>query len=169
MLLETERDLYRRCWGSGYTKSQCAVPMISFIAGKVNQGDKVLEIGSGDGTTMFGLRAKGLNVTGSDIYSTRSEIVECSAWDLPFKDGEFNVTFSTDVLEHLPTEMVDKAISEILRVTSRQSIHIIATFLDIRLGEVVHKTVNPIEWWVKKFDSLNTNKQLLILDREKFL
>lgn len=165
----TEKDLYKRCWNSGYTKSQCALPMISFIAGKSKDTDKILEIGSGDGTTLRGLREKGYDVIGTDIYSTNPDIVECPAWDLPFKDGEFDVTFSTDVLEHLPTEMVDKAISEILRVTNSKSIHIIATFLDMRLNEVVHKTVRPIEWWQEKFNSLNSNKQLLVLDREKFL
>lgn len=169
MLAETERQLYKSCWKNGYTKSQCAVPLISYISNLASKEDKLLEIGSGDGTTLKGLRDKGFNVIGSDIFSNSEDIIECPAWELPFEDGRFDITFSTDVLEHLPTEMVDKAILEILRVTKKKSVHIIATFADIRMGEVVHKTVRPIEWWQDRFLALNSNKELIILDREKFL
>lgn len=168
--MNEEYELYKRMWTSGYRKSQCAIPLISFIEKECLQTDRMIEIGSGEGTTIRGLKAKGYEVIGTDIYSTREDIVECPAWALPFGDESFDVSFSTDVLEHLPTESVDDAIKEILRVTKRKSIHVIACWGDVRNGEVLHKTVMPIKWWQEKFAQLNTQgKELIVIDRDRFL
>lgn len=168
--MNNERELYKKMWTTGYRRSQCSIPLISFIKKEYITGETALEIGSGDGTSLRGLIAEGVNVTGTDIYSTRSEIIECPAWELPFADNSFDLTFSTDVLEHLPTDMVQKSIVEILRVTNRKSIHIIACWEDVRDGEVLHKTVRKIYWWNDLFSILNKDKkELIIMDRDQFI
>lgn len=166
MLDTEERTLYEGLWNNGYKKSQCAIPLIAFLEKHCTKEDTLLEIGSGDGTTLRGLKAKGYKVTGTDIYSTSEDIIECPAWRLP---SDADVTFSTDVLEHIPEEKIDETIREILRRTIRKTIHIIACWPDIRNGINLHKTVKPIAWWQEKFSALNTNKEILILDRDGFL
>jgi hypothetical protein len=163
-LNKSEKKLYKTLWDIGNYKSQCAAPFVDFIKERVNKTDRILEIGSGDGTTMFGLRELGYDITGTDIYSTHKDIIECSVWKLPFKDNEFDVVISTDVLEHLPTDMVDKSISELQRVAKRH-IHIVACWADRQRvkGEVVHKTVRPISWWKGKFNNQE------IIDRDDFM
>jgi hypothetical protein len=90
-LVKSERKLYKTLWDSGDYKSQCAEPFIDFIKDRVSKTDKILEIGSGDGTTMFGLRQIGYDIIGVDIYSTHKDIIECPIWELPFKDNSFDV------------------------------------------------------------------------------
>lgn len=164
-LAESERELYKTLWDNGDYKSQCAKPFVEFLKSRLNKTDKVLEIGSGDGTTLFGLNELGFNVIGSDIYATHEDIVECPAWQLPFGDESFDYVISTDVLEHLPTEMVEETIKKIQRIGKKQ-IHIIACWADRQRveGEVVHKTVRPIAWWKEKF-----SKDALIIDRDDFM
>jgi ubiquinone/menaquinone biosynthesis C-methylase UbiE len=116
------------------------------------------------------LNPRGFTVIGCDIAPNRSDVIECPAWSMPFADKQFDVTYSTDVLEHFPTDLVDIAIAEILRVTKHKSIHVVATFDHVRNGEVLHKSVYPIEWWKEKFAKLNTQGiELVIKDREPFL
>jgi len=166
----TEREVYQKMWTTGYKRSQCAVPLVELVKKHIKAGEKAIEIGSGDGTTIRGLEAIGIKATGTDIYSTNSSIIECPADNIPFGDDFFDVSFSTDVLEHIPTSLVDDSIREILRVTSRLSIHVIACWGDERDGIVLHKTVQKIAWWKDKFNSLNTeNKELVIIDRDAFL
>ena len=164
-LVKSERKLYKTLWDSGNYKSQCAKPFVSFIKDRVGKTDKILEIGSGDGTTMRGLKDLGYDITGTDIYATSKDIIECPIWELPFKNQSFDVVISTDVLEHLPTDMVDKAISELSRV-AKKNIHVIACWKDRQRvkGETVHKTVKPITWWQGKF-----NKDDEIVDRDVFM
>lgn len=169
MIEQSERELYKQLWNQGYTKSQCAVPLAVYIKKNVPVGKRILEIGSGDGTTVSLLSEAGYDITGSDIYSTHEMIIEAPAWELPFPDESFDLVVSTDVMEHLPTEKVDEAIKEIYRVTREKVIHVIACWLDMRNGEVVHKTVRPIEWWQQKFAPPVSTKEAVILDRDRFL
>jgi 2-polyprenyl-3-methyl-5-hydroxy-6-metoxy-1,4-benzoquinol methylase len=164
-LEKSEKKLYKYLWDSGDYKSQCAAPFAGFIHEQVQKTDRILEIGSGDGTTMFELKKLGHDVTGIDVHSTSPDILECPVWRLPFADGEFDVAISTDVLEHLPTDMVEQSVKELERVAKRQ-IHVIACFRDRQRveGEIVHKTVRHISWWKKKFKD---SKE--IIDRNYFL
>lgn len=166
---KTEHELYKKMWNTGYRKSQCAIPFISLLMKEIKHGERSLEIGSGDGTTMNGLIKERHDVTGSDVYSMNQSIIEFPAWDIPFQDNHFDVTFSTDVLEHIPTEMVKPSIIEILRVTKRKSIHVIACWEDMKDGEVLHKTVMKIPMWIELFNSINQGKELMIIDRDDFI
>jgi ubiquinone/menaquinone biosynthesis C-methylase UbiE len=170
-MIATERDLYKRLWTTDYKRSQCAVPMASKVIKEVRKEDNLLEIGSGDCTTASILLKEGYKIKPSDIYATCPMVVECPAWALPFVDKEFDVSFSTDVLEHLPTDKVVDSIKEILRVTKRKSIHVIATWGSTsKDGEILHKTVREIDWWQDIFKQNNPNNvDLLIISRDAFL
>jgi pseudaminic acid biosynthesis-associated methylase len=45
------------------------------------------------------------------------DFLEGDAYNIPFEDGHFDLTFTSGVLIHIPPEKIDKAISEIYRVS----------------------------------------------------
>lgn len=88
------------------------------------EGEKVLDIGCGDGAVALYLKKKvNLKISGIDISQTavdsaKAKGLEARVFDaeekLPFKEGEFDVVFWGDNIEHLFDPM--KTILEIKRV-----------------------------------------------------
>lgn len=167
-----EKELYERMWNGWYKgrPSPCAVPLVDLVDSHVNADDVLLEIGCGDRTTISRLIDIGHTAVGCDIVKQHDDTIEACAWDLPFEDNQFDVTYSTDVFEHFPTSKVEDAIRETLRVTSRKSIHVIATFKAQHHEATLHKTVRHIEWWREQFHRLNDkNIELAIIDTNVIL
>jgi ubiquinone/menaquinone biosynthesis C-methylase UbiE len=95
---------------------------------------------------------------------------EAPAWRTNFADMQFEYTCSTDVLEHIPTELIDDTIKEIYRLTKRKTIHVISTEPDKKYnGHEVHLTVKPIEWWREQFARLKpaSDVSFILLDRKE--
>ena len=187
-----EKNKYDKAWDIGAENdSRCAYPMANYIIKTIPKSYKILDIGCGSGLTTQILRSNGYNVTGVDItlkgldlqhkpfnfgqhipkrILTKKDFYQAPIWDMPFKDNEFDFTFSTDVLEHLPPEMVYETIEEIYRVTNIKTYHCIATFRDNRHGFIFHLSVESIIWWKKQFDQLNKNNITTeIINRKEFL
>jgi SAM-dependent methyltransferase len=64
--------------------------------------------------------------------------------------------YCTDVMEHLPPEEVDDAI-RCMMMAANHIFFQISTVDDVmgeRIGEKLHLTVKPYEWWLKKFRDL---------------
>jgi SAM-dependent methyltransferase len=89
---------------------------------------KLLDAGCGPGFLMQMLKEIEVEVVGIDAspagissapVGVRDKIVLGSVLDLPFKDKEFDVVLSREVLEHLTVIELHKAISEMCRVSSR--------------------------------------------------
>lgn len=176
LIEQEEKRKYTKAWECGAEgPSKCVTPLIKYIS-QCGHG-KMLDIGCGNGVVAMALRDKDFDCYGLDITSAglipgmRNYFYEAPIWHMPFKDNEFDFTFSTDVLEHIPPQMVDHAIREIYRITKRKTFHNIATFEDNRLGFRFHLTVQPIEWWREKFARLNTKKlglDIVLSDRASF-
>ncbi len=170
-----EKKKYDDCWTSSYKRSQCAEPLIKHVLANMKKGYKVLDIGCGDCTTVLGLRAAGVDCTGVDISLAGvpdgvHDVFGAPVWDMPFEDDQFDYSVSTDVLEHVPTEMIPKAIKEIYRVTKRKTFHVVALFDGIRNGVVLHMTVKPIEWWMAQFDAIKSDGlDVLVVHRDLFM
>lgn len=171
-----ERTKYDECWMTGYGKSQCALPLVSHVKVRSKKNWKCLDLGCGDGTTVDLLNKNDVNCTGVDItlFGLQKGIAgkyrEAPLWRLPFEDNEFDYTFSTDVLEHIPTEKVRDVIKEIYRVTKYRTFHVIAMFPGIRNGVVLHMTLKKIEWWRSQFSRLNRKKiDAKIITRKEFM
>jgi hypothetical protein len=65
--------------------------------------------------------------------------------------------FCTDVLEHIPTEDVDKVLDNCLAACKHVFFQI-STVDDVMggmIGHPLHLTVKPYEWWLKKFTERN--------------
>lgn len=188
-----EKEKYVNSWKDGSeNNSRCAYPLACHI-GHFNKDWKMLDIGCGNGLVVNTLRNQGFNVYGVDItleglnlnhpmkkrqylqefpdYPTdRKNFYEFPIWETPFKDNEFDFTFSTDVLEHIPPKYIDRSIKEIYRITKIETFHCIATFKDNRGGYIFHLIVEDIEWWKDKFQLLNFDKiKTELIDRKDFL
>lgn len=76
---------------------------------------------------------------------------------LPYEDNEFDVITSFDVLEHLAPEGVDTAIREMARVALHRLVLTIASIQAHNRGpgeELLHLTLQPIEWWHGRLKAL---------------
>ena len=84
----------------------------------------LLDVGCGDGTLLQSLDS-GLLRVGLDISHTTLRLAEtghrvlASSDILPFRENEFDIVVSTEVLEHLPPVVFEAACSEMQRVAKR--------------------------------------------------
>jgi len=62
--------------------------------------------------------------------------------------------FCTDVMEHIPPDQVDLVLENILRSANNVFFQISMEddVMGARIGEPLHLSVHPYEWWVKKFN-----------------
>jgi ubiquinone/menaquinone biosynthesis C-methylase UbiE len=94
---------------------------------------RILEIGAGTGRQGLELRKHGYDVAmieieSSDYLSERlCEITNYNGRDIPFADAEFDIVFSSNVLEHVPE--LDQLHKEIRRVLKSNgfAIHVVPT------------------------------------------
>jgi pseudaminic acid biosynthesis-associated methylase len=98
--------------------------------GKMAKSSRILEVGCNIGNELLCLRAMGFtNLYGIDIQSdvvkaarsrnTDITFLEGSAFDIPFKDGYFDMTFTAGVLIHISPKDIKTAMREIVRCTRR--------------------------------------------------
>jgi SAM-dependent methyltransferase len=81
---------------------------------------------------------------------------DLSKWPYPkeLKDAKYG--YCTDVMEHIPPEQVGLVLKNILR-SARHVFFNIATEPDgfgALIGEQLHMTVQPFEWWLERFNEL---------------
>jgi hypothetical protein len=95
---------------------------ISALNGLIGPQTAILDVGCGEyGIATF---LRGPQITGTDILDpeqvrSRIRYVPGSIIDLPFGDGEFEIVLAIDVLEHLPVELREKSVHELVRVASK--------------------------------------------------
>jgi len=69
---------------------------------------RLLEIGSGSGWQAKALEENGFSVSGIDLATSKYKekkvwpVVEYDGSNIPFEDNEFDIVFSSNVLEHIP-------------------------------------------------------------------
>lgn len=121
-------DEFRDAWEELYASQGRlwrGVADISWMG--IRPGDRVLDLGCGNGKTSEALVTAGAEVTGVDF--SPSAIDSCAGWlggrasfevadvrRLPFGDGTFDAVVSVHVLEHVPASDVNRASEEIMRV-----------------------------------------------------
>jgi ubiquinone/menaquinone biosynthesis C-methylase UbiE len=125
----------------------------------ISKGSKsVLDVGCGKETVFKDeIERLGYSYTGIDIvkFDWGNDVGDIT--NLPYDDGNFDLSSCTDVLEHLEETEIDKAILQIKRV-SRKGVLLRANSdsspqtIDGVVVEL-HKTIKPFEWWKEKFSS----------------
>jgi len=110
-------------------------------------GDRILDVGCGGGAGVRKLVELGGYAEGCDISTEVAKYwggIEhlcksgVTAWDLPYKDGEFNIIMACDVMEHIPPELLYKTMDEFKRVAN-------TLYLTIAFCESYEKIDNRIE------------------------
>jgi SAM-dependent methyltransferase len=103
--------------------------------GVLGPGLRVLEIGSGRGTLLHELRARGLDVVGIETSAERVAealarypglpIQQTAGTRLPYPDEVFDVVLSFDVFEHIPDS--DAHLNEVRRVLKPRGWYLLQT------------------------------------------
>jgi len=121
---------------------------------------RVLDIGCAFGYIVKRLRDKGIDAWGIDIshYALSQAPVDVkpylkhgSADNLPWPDNYFDMVVTFGTLEHLDSEMLPKAISEIKRVAKRGIITVSPGDDNDFDNDITHQTKQPLFWWRAQF------------------
>lgn len=163
-LQDRERALYDEAWAlDGYADFAPGVrylsAFLSMTEGLRAPHDRVLDAGTGSGKGAVALLDAGFRVTCCDI--TPAGLVD-DARALPFVPAVLwhdlsdsgipphDWAYCTDVLEHIPTEMVGLVLSRLLDAADKGvflSISLVPDQFGAMLGQPLHLTVRPFVWW----------------------
>lgn len=122
--LDEMENLYKGRFG--YTRKE----MNSEFIGNLDRDMKILEVGSNIGNQLLCLQIMGFNnLYGIELQSyaielsksrtKRINIIEGSAFDIPFKDSYFDLVFTSGVLIHINPDDLNNAMREIYRCTRK--------------------------------------------------
>lgn len=143
---------------------------LAIFKDQIDKGDRVIDFGCGTGKSSKFLTKAGLDVFLVDFCENCLDIEifiqamrpksniqffqEC-LWDLTeaVKPSEWIICF--DVLEHIPEGKVDWVLEEMASRMKKGGLLHICLREDIcgeLIGDILHVTVKPENWWLKKID-----------------
>jgi len=150
-----EKDMYEKAWAGEHGKDyvdRCQVTSESrkAIFEKIFRFNtksfrSVLEVGCNKGHNLDAIRGYGdYNVVGVEINKTlctRPDIINGSAYDLPWQHDVFELTFTAGVLIHIPPGRLHEAMDEMRRV-SKKYVMMIEYFAEKETGTKYQKDFN---------------------------
>ena len=155
----SEKDKYRLMWMfPDYREVSPGAHVAAFYVEKFKPEGIVIDFGCGTGKGSIELKELGLEPNLIDFADNcRDE----GALDFPFMEWDLTEEipaqsvhgFCTDVMEHIPTEDVDKVIKNIMDCSEKVFFQI-STVDDVGgelIGATLHHTVKSHEWWLDKF------------------
>lgn len=97
---------------------------------KINRSARVIEVGSNIGTQLLCLQKMGFkNLYGIEPQNYAAQkakenseginVIKGDAFDIPFKDGYFDIVFTSGVLIHINPKDIKKALKEIYRCSAK--------------------------------------------------
>lgn len=125
-----------------------------------------LDIGARDGHMSLLLAQRCDSVTALDLSEPRiaHEKVKCVAGNvcaLEFADNSFDLVVCTEVLEHIPTDQLQRACAEIARVTRKIAVIGVPCRQDLRIGKTTCLScgkINPPWGHVNSFDEARLSR-----------
>ena len=145
-----------------------------FLEG-MDRSIRVLEVGSNVGNQLLCLQSMGfVNLYGIELQSyavelskartKRINIIEGSAFDIPYKDGYFDLVFTSGVLIHINPSDIVWALREILRCT-REYIWGFEYYVDEHI-EIIYRGHQELLWkadyaklYLQQFEDLKIAKE----------
>jgi SAM-dependent methyltransferase len=121
----------------------------------------VLDAGCGSGDVVRYLTSKGYDARGIELSKTVLEdfasdllkkgiVQQGSLTQLPFRDNEFDVVFSSEVLEHINEEDIPQVVAELCRV-SKEIIFLTISLRPSSNFNKYHVNLKPRLWWENQF------------------
>jgi pseudaminic acid biosynthesis-associated methylase len=122
--LEQMEEMHRKRYGATRTELNAR-----FLGG-LPRDLRILEVGTNVGNQLLCLRAMGFRrLAGVELQEEaarlakkrveEAEILRGSAFALPFRDGAFDLVFTSGVLIHISPPDIGRALAEIVRCTAR--------------------------------------------------
>ncbi|MEW6702159.1 MAG: pseudaminic acid biosynthesis-associated methylase [Bacteroidota bacterium] len=122
--LDGVNELYKNNFG--VTRTEMNIEFLNWLDRDV----KILEVGSNTGNQLLLLQAMGFeNLYGIELQYYATEIakertkeiniIQGSAFDIPFKNGYFDLVFTSGVLIHISPDNLSKALGEINRCSKK--------------------------------------------------
>ncbi len=162
--------IYNQAYIGGYHKgpdTTNAREVVPYILDNLDF-DSILDVGCAKGWAVYqltkvGKKSQGIEITRLGVESAKQlgrNVKQGNILNMyNIKDNSFDVTMTTDVLEHLHIDDIDKAIKNLIRVSSKYTVHRIATWAgntnnwkDFKhLIPDPHLTVRDLNWWEDKF------------------
>jgi len=117
-------SLYRKCYGITRTE------MNSEFLCKIDSSAKILEVGSNIGIQLLCLQKMGFkNLYGIELQwyaveqskrkTKKINIIQGSAFDIPFKDNFFDLVFTSGLLIHISPRDINDVLDEIYRCSRK--------------------------------------------------
>lgn len=189
---EQEQNKYHRMWTEvpSYRSNSPGEKLVEkfFSIADWKPGDTLIDLGCGPGRASIALADRGFKVTMLDITddcldksvrvtagSVGIPFIEQNLWDVYLSvHGRFDWLYCCDVLEHIPPEHVDATLNNLQAMTGKGGFLQIALWDDSygnKIGETLHLTVKPVEWWREKIESrwnikvceLSEDQRLIVL------
>ena len=136
-------------YAMGAARKACAVENLKSVA-----PTSYLDVGCGRGEMIAASKELGFDVSaGAEVvdYLTGGDVVNAPAWDLPFKDGAFDVVSIFDVIEHLLPGDDEKACRELDRVAAKHVFITAANYSSCSLGVELHVNKRAYADWDQLF------------------
>jgi len=156
-----EREKYEKVWADDRYRRHSpgeGLVQIAFEELEMALGGSLIDYGCGTGRALIHFRDWGLEVTGVDIAANCMEawlpFVRACLWELPPVSSDW--AYCTDVMEHIPENRVDDVLHGIRSRTAKGAFFQIAMRPDasgpLIIGEQLHLTIKPIEWWKRRLE-----------------
>jgi pseudaminic acid biosynthesis-associated methylase len=84
-----------------------------------NMGSQLAHLQSMGFTQLYGLELQHYAVEMAKKYTENINIIQGSAFDIPFKDGFFDLVFTSGVLIHISPQDLPKVMSEVIRCSKK--------------------------------------------------
>ena len=155
----SERLKYEACWRDKEyrqaSRSERKIDRIEYHLKSVG-AKRIVDLGVGTGRAAQILINRGFDVLGVDIaYNCLDDGIDIPLVIQPLWEelniGTFDAVMCFDVLEHIPTELVSKVISNIERLAPHGYLNIGLKPERLKpVHEPLHLTLRSTEWWNKQ-------------------
>ena len=174
---QDEARKYRNIWTfDNYRKhSPGATYVFDFLyaaALRIQLGDRIVDLGCGTGRASEEFARLGFRVTAVDFADNAFEggrgvdFVLGNLWSLP-EGVEGDWGYCCDVMEHLPPERVSQALAGFAKRMTKGCFFSICFVPDesgLAIGETLHLTVRPKEWWLARLGEYFTTVEFIPIE-----